>query len=196
VRRRPRPNTQSPAFRHLEYHLLGLTRIGAYEQHAAVAQPDMRDLPRPEVSSSAAVPALIAISSISRMRSAPISSSRSKLFERDDAGLLCHFRPPCRTAENTARRGKSGSQWTLCWRKRDSNPWSQVRAKDGRREPSCAGSSPTPSGCRSARAPPPKSPNYLPREFGITVRPNHLAANPTIDSAKIVRIAFPPVASQ
>jgi hypothetical protein len=25
---------------------------------------------------------------------------------------------------------------------------------------------------------------YLPREFGMTVRPNHLAANPTIDSAK------------
>jgi hypothetical protein len=28
----------------VEYHLLGLTRIGAHEQHAAVAQPDMRDL--------------------------------------------------------------------------------------------------------------------------------------------------------
>jgi hypothetical protein len=28
-------------------------------------------------------------------------------------------------------------------------------------------------------------PNYLPWEFGMTVRPNHLAANPTIDSAKI-----------
>jgi hypothetical protein len=28
----------------VEYHLLGLPRIGAHEQHAAVAQPDMRDL--------------------------------------------------------------------------------------------------------------------------------------------------------
>jgi hypothetical protein len=57
---------------------------------------------------------------------------------------------------------------------------SQVHAKDGRRELSCAASSPTPTGCRSARAPPPKSSNYLPREFGTTVRPNPLAANPTI----------------
>jgi hypothetical protein len=36
------------------------------------------------------------------------------------------------------------------------------------------------------RGPPlPKSSNYLPREFGMTVRPNHLAANPTIDSDRV-----------
>jgi hypothetical protein len=103
---------------------------------------------------------------------------------------------PIRSRMSRSRKpsGTDGSQ-TRRWRKRDSNPWSQVHAKDGRREPSCAASSPTPTGCRSARAPPPESSN-LPREFGMTVRPNHLAANPTIDSAKIVRIAFPPVASQ
>jgi len=28
----------------VEHHLLGLARIGAHEQHAAVAQPDMRHL--------------------------------------------------------------------------------------------------------------------------------------------------------
>jgi hypothetical protein len=28
----------------VEYNLLGLPRIGAHEQHAAVAQPDMLDL--------------------------------------------------------------------------------------------------------------------------------------------------------